>query len=275
VNALQAKGEVVAMTGDGVNDAPAIKTADIGISLGTGTDIAKETADIILLDNNFKTIVMAVHEGRVIFSNIRKVATYLLSDSFSEMLIITGSIIFGLPLAILPTQILWINIVNDGLPNFSLAFEKDDNNAMSKKPLKKNENFINKEMKILIFGVGLVRDSLIFLLFVLLFANGHDINYLRSLFFVILAVKSLFSIFSLRSFTKPIWKINPFSNHFLLAAATINILLVIAAIYWKPLQIILSTTPLNKNGWVIVILVGILSVLITEFGKSRFIKKTT
>lgn len=141
VKALQANGEVVAMTGDGINDSPALKAADIGISVGGGTDIAKEASDIVLLDNNFKTIVTAVREGRIIFSNIRKVITYLVSDSFSEVILIVGALILGMPLPLIPAQILWINIINDGFPDFSLAFERGDKDVMQQKPLKRMNQF--------------------------------------------------------------------------------------------------------------------------------------
>lgn len=271
VRALQARGEVVAMTGDGINDSPALKAADIGISLGTGTDIAKESSDIVLLDNNFKTIVSSVLQGRIIFANIRKVATYLLSDSFSEMIMIVGSIIFGTPLAILPAQILWINIINDGLPNFSLAFEKGDDQVMKDKPIKKNESILNKEMKILIFGVGLVRDSFIFGLFFYLFKTGMDIDYLRGLLFAVLGVKSLLAIFSLRSLQKHIWQINPFSNSYLLFSVAASFIFMILAIYLPFMQGIMSTTSLSLNDWLIVFLTAIGGVVITEAVKHYFI----
>jgi Ca2+-transporting ATPase len=188
VKALQKRGEVVAMTGDGINDSPALKAADIGISLGTATDIAKETSDIILLDNNFKTIVEAVKQGRQIFKNIRKVVVFLISDSFSEIILILGSIILKMPLAILPAQILWVNIVNDGFVHFPLAFEKEDNSIMSEKPLKRNEPILNKEMKIIIFAVGLIRDLIIFAIFLNLYKSGLDISYIRTLIFVYLGI---------------------------------------------------------------------------------------
>lgn len=274
VKALQARGEVVAMTGDGINDSPALKAADIGISLGTGTDIAKESSDIVLLDNNFKTIVASVREGRIIFSNIRKVMTFLLSDSFSSIIMISGSIIFGTPLAILPVQILWINIVNDGLPDFSLALEKGEKNIMKNKPIKRDEPILNKEMKVIIFGVGIFRDTLIFGLFLYLFKTGTDIDYLRSLFFAILGIKSLMAIFSLRSFKQPIWKMNPFSNMYLVGAVAISTLLMLLAIYLPPLQKVLSTTPLNWNSWLLVISIGAAGIIMTEFAKYYFIAKS-
>ena len=163
------------MTGDGINDSPALKAADIGVSLGTGTDIAKETSDIVLLDDNFSTIVAAIKQGRVIFQNVRKVIVFLISDSFSEVVLIVGSILFGLPLAVLPLQILWINIVNDTFPHFALAFERGDKNVMAEPPIKKDEALLNREMKMLIFGVGIVRDIFIFGLFFAFMYHQVDI----------------------------------------------------------------------------------------------------
>jgi len=273
VKALQAQGEVVAMTGDGINDSPALKAADIGLSLGTGTDIAKETSDIILLDNNFKTIVAAVRQGRIIFSNIRKVIIYLVSDSFSEVILIVGSILLGMPLALLPTQILWINIANDGLPNFALAFEKGERGIMKEKPIKKNEPIINKEMKLIIFGAGLIRDLLFFGIFVFLLRNSFDIIYIRTVLFAALGVSSLMYIFSLRSLRQPIWRMNPLGNLYLAGAVVASLLFLIVAIYWPPLQSVLSTTALSLNSWLLVLATGFLSIIMIEMIKHFFIEK--
>ena len=275
VKALQARGEVVAMTGDGINDSPALKAADIGVALGTGTDIAKETSDIVLLDNNFKTIVSAVMEGRIIFSNIRKVITYLISDSFSEVILIVGSIVAGTPLAILPAQILWVNIVNDGLPDFSLAFEKGDDGILAEKPVEKKEPIINREMKIIIFAAGLVRDFFILGIFYYLLRHSLDIAYIRTIVFAAVGVDSLMYIFSLRSFKKPIWRLNPFSNPYLVGAVSFSLFLLLAAIYWPPLQMILSTVPLDLNSWLLVVSTGFLAIIIIEMIKHYFIGKMT
>ncbi len=145
IQTWQKKGEVVAMTGDGVNDAPALKSADIGISLGSSTDIAKETSDLILLDNNFRTIIAAVERGRIIFDNIKKTVLYLLADSFTEIVLIVGSLIMGLPLPILPAQIVWVNLIDDGFPGVAIAFEPGEKEVMKDKPRKKMPRYwINK-----------------------------------------------------------------------------------------------------------------------------------
>lgn len=283
VKALQENGEVAAMTGDGINDSPAIKAADIGISLGTATDIAKETSDIVLLDDNFHTIVSVVKQGRIIFKNIRKVITYLISDSFSEVILIMGSLLLALfadneiPLAILPAQILWINIVNDGFPNVSLAYEKDHGTVMDEKPINKDEPLLNRQMKEIIFGAGILRDIILFLVFYLFIVKtanlDNDIAYIRTLMFATLGVKSLMSIFSLRAAHTHIWNLNPFSNPQLLAAVGLSFLLLVLGVEWSFLQRFLQTTGLDRTGWMIAFSFGLLSIFLIELVKSRDIIK--
>lgn len=277
VNALKYNGEVVAMTGDGLNDSPALKAADIGICLGSGTEVAKETADLVLLDDNFSVIVDAIKQGRIIFDNIRKSLTYLISDSFSEMILILGSIIFHAPLALLPTQILWINIVNDGLPNFSLAFEKGDGKEMERMPIKKNEPIFNKEMKMLILGAGILRDLIIFGLFLYFSKNleilGWSVEYLRTLFFSILIFKAATGIFSLRSLILPIYKIQQFQNPYLFFTVFFSFILMLLAVYTPFLNDILKTTPLDLNAWIIISMIAVLNIFMIESVKAFYSRK--
>lgn len=277
VKALRARGEVVAMTGDGINDSPALKAADIGIALGTGTDVAKETADMVLLDNNFKTIAASIKQGRVIFKNIRKVITFLIGDSFSEMILVIGSILFNAPLALLPAQILWINIINDALPHFSLAFEKEHGTIMQEKPLPQNEPLLNAEMKKIIYGVGIGRDIAIFALFYFLWrksaGNAGAEEYLRTLMFAILGVKSLITIFSLRSFTTRIWHINHLQNLYMPAAVAASFGFLLCGIYLPFLQRILGTVNLGFKGWLTAFGIGFLSIGLIEIAKTGHIIK--
>ncbi len=277
VEALKANGEVVAMTGDGLNDSPALKAANIGVCLGSGTEVAKETSDLVLLDNNFQVIVSAIEEGRIIFQNIRKSITYLISDSFSEVVLISGSIFFGMPLALLPTQILWINIINDGFPNFSLAFERSDKNVMDQKPINPNEPIVNKEMRAIILWFGILRELAFLAIFIYLYrhleALSWDIRYLRTLFFAILGIKSLTGIFSLRSFILPIWKIDHFHNRYLLGAFFVSLSLLILAIYLPLFQSILQTRSLDFSSWLLILSISFINILVLEFIKYFFIIK--
>ncbi len=274
VEALKANGEVVAMTGDGLNDSPALKAANIGICLGSGTEVAKETSDLVLLDNNFQVIVSAIEEGRIIFQNIRKSITYLVSDSFSEIILIVGSIFLGTPLALLPTQILWINIINDGFPNFSLAFERSDKNIMEQPPINPREPLVNREMKVIIVWYGLLRDLILLGIFFYLYHQldnlSWDISYLRTLFFALLGIKSLTGIFSLRSFILPLWKINHRHNLYLLGAFAMSVILLILAIYLPLLQPILQTKPLSFMSWLLILSVAFTNILVLEFIKYCF-----
>ena len=274
VKALKHNGEVVAMTGDGLNDSPALKAADIGICLGSGTEVARETADLVLLDDNFSVIVAAIKQGRIIFDNIRKSLTYIISDSFSEMILILGSILLHTPLALMPLQILWINIINDGLPSFSLAFENGDDGVMERRPIKRNEPIFNKEMKLIILGVGLIRDFSLFGLFYFLSQRlnilGWSLEYLRTLFFAILICKSLFSIFSIRSFHLPIYKIKHGQNPFLFLAFGLGLILLFLAVYLPFLNNILGTRPLEANAWLIVLAIAWLNIIMLEIAKYKF-----
>jgi len=271
VRAFQSLGEVVAMTGDGVNDAPALKGADIGVALGSGTDVAKETADMVLLDDSFSTIVASIEEGRTIYQNIKKVVLYLLSGSFAEVILITGSIIGGFPIAALPAQILWINLVEDAFPNIALAFDKGDKENMKDKPRKKSEKLIDREMKIMIILKSIVANVILFALFVWYYTSTGDIDKTRTIVFVGFGIDALFYIFSIRSLRHMVWQYNPFSNKYLLLAVGFGWLMLIAAVHTPPLQTLLRTVPLTLTDWGIMITFGLSNVILIETVKGLFL----
>jgi len=271
IQAWQNQGEVVAMTGDGVNDAPALKKADIGVALGSGTEVAREASDLILLNDNFSVIVKAIEQGRVILDNIKKMIVYLLSDSFTEVVLIGGSLLLGLPLPLLPAQILWVNLLTDGFPNLALAFEPKERDVMRQKPLPLKMPILDKEMKVIIFIIGLVTDLILLGIFYWLWQNYTDLAYVRTVIFVALGIDSLFYIFSCKSLRRPIWRTNLFSNIYLIEAVLFSFLMLISAVYWPFFQKILRTVPLSGFDWILVISIGVLNIVLIEAVKFYFI----
>lgn len=274
VEALQKQGKVVAMTGDGVNDGPALKKADIGVAMGSGTEVAQQTSDIVLRDDNFKTIVAAVEEGRRIFDNIRKVVLYLLSDSFAEVIMIFGSLLLGMPVPILPAQILWINIVDDGFPGMALAFDPIDDEAMDEPPRKKSEPVLNGEMRVIIVIIGIAAGVINLTLFYWLFyILGMSLEKARTVIFTVLAVDSLLYIFSVRSLRHSIFREHIFSNKYLILAVLFGLTMQVVAVYTPFLQPILRTEPLGVSEWGIVVATSLITIAIIEVIKLIYIQK--
>jgi Ca2+-transporting ATPase len=273
VEALQAKGHSIAMMGDGVNDALALKKSDIGIVVGEASEVAKETADMVLLDSNFKTIVAAVEEGRGIFENIRKVVLYLLSDSFTEMILIGGSLLLGLPSPLLPAQILWVNLVEDGLPGLALAFEPKDQGLMEEPPRVKERPILDQEVKAIIFIIGLVTDFLLFLVFWCLLKQNLAIEVIRTIIFAGLAINSLLYVFSCKTLRKNLWQVNPVSNKFLVLSVIFGFFLLFSGIYFSPLGLILKTEALPAGFWLLIFGLGLFNTGGIELVKWFFLRK--
>ncbi len=275
ITAWQAQDQVVAMTGDGINDAPALKKADIGVALGSGTDVAKEVSDLVLLNDNFSVIVAAVEEGRAILDNIRKVITYLLSSSFTEVILIGTSILAKFPLPVTAVQILWVNLIEDGLPNIALAFEPKEKDLMKHKPQSQKVPLLTREMKTIIFIIGILSDLLLLGLFFLLFKKfgKENIGYIRTMIFSALSIDSLFYVFSCKSLRRSIWQINVFSNKLLVVAWIVGFIALFATVYFPPLQTVLKTVPLGVLDWLILMGLGIIEVSAIEAAKHYFIAR--
>jgi Ca2+-transporting ATPase len=284
VDALQANGEVVAMTGDGVNDAPAIKQADIGVSMGiTGTDVAKDTADMVLTDDNYVSIVSAVEQGRIIYSNIRKFVYYLISCNLAEILIIFLPTALGRfflqgltadqlsPLV--PVQLLWLNLISDGAPAIALGTEKGDPDIMDQPPRPPREPIINKSMR-----TGVIVQT-IAIASVTLFAFWRGLNFegrpyvenlqiAETMAFVTLSASELLRAFTARSERYPLLKIGLFSNKWMNLAVLSSLLLMFVVVYVPFLNPIFQTTPLGLRQWELILPLLLIPSIVAEVTKA-------
>lgn len=270
IEALKNNGEVIAMTGDGVNDALALKRADIGVSMGiTGTDVAKNTADVILTDDNFASIVSAVEEGRIIYSNIKKFVFFLLSCNIGEILIVLLSILFNLPVPLIPIQLLWLNLITDSFPALALGVEKGEPDIMEIPPRNPNEPILNKRMAIGI-GIQSIALTIAVLLSYMWGLNIHGHNNLivaRTIAFATLITAELLRAYSSRSERFTLFEIGFFTNHTLIYSTILSFLLLIAVIYIPILQPIFKTYPISLKEWSIIIRFAIIPIITGELSK--------
>jgi Ca2+-transporting ATPase len=283
VTALQANGEIVAMTGDGVNDAPAIKQADIGVSMGiTGTDVAKDTADMVLTDDNYVSIVSAVEQGRVIYSNIRKFVYYLVSCNMAEIFIIFLPTIFGRfffptlsadqlsPLA--PVQLLWLNLISDGAPALALGTEKGDPDIMSQKPRPTKEPIINKQMTIGVVIQTIAKTTVT--LFAFWSGLSHTelapelrLPFAETMAFLTLALSELIRAFTARSERFSVFKIGIFTNKWMNWAVLTSFTLMLGIVYLPFLNPVFQTTPLGWNEWSLILPLVFIPAIVDEITK--------
>lgn len=253
VKAFQNRGHVVAMTGDGVNDAPAIKTADIGVAMGiTGTDVAKEASALVLLDDNFATIKAAIKEGRNIYENIRKFIRYLLASNVGEILVMLFAMLLAMPLPLVPIQILWVNLVTDGLPAMALGLDQPEDDVMRRNPRSPKEGIFARGLGWKVVSRGFMIGVATLIAFMIAHNENPDhLAYAQTVAFATLVMAQLIHVFDCRS-EKSILARNPFGNMYLVWAVISSIVLMFIVIYYPPLQPIFHTVPILAKDWLMI-----------------------
>ena len=268
VKALRETGAITSMNGDGVNDAPSLKAADIGVAMGiTGTDVAKEAADMVLTDDNFASIVAAVEEGRVIFSNIRKFVYFLLSCNLGEIAIIFFAMIAGMPIPLHPIQILWLNLITDAFPALALGLERGHPHTMKQPPRAPGSPIIDRCMAVNIVLQSLAMTIAVLGVFYWSLHSGYPVDEARNFAFVTLIVSELLRSFTARSQRESIFQLGLFSNRYIVAGAGLSFALLLLVLYVPFAQPIFHTRVLQLAEWAIVFLFALLPSLVAEAAK--------
>ena len=263
VHALQENGEVVAMLGDGINDAPALKLADIGVAVDTRVSAAREVADIVLLDGGFGTVVAAIEQGRIIFANIRRVFLYLITQDFSQFLLFIVAIMAGLPLPVLAVQLLLINLVESGLPDLALTTEEEKEGLMDEPPRSPKESVLNGTAFRFMIGAFIVSGGIALGLF-LLALRTESLEVARSMTTAFLCLESLFLAYVLRSFRSGLFRKSLFSNPVLNIAVGLSLVLVLVSLYVPGLSDALSLAPLGPEEWTVILLANAAEALLLD-----------
>jgi magnesium-transporting ATPase (P-type) len=272
VRALQANGEVMAVTGDGVNDAPALKAADIGIAMGkSGTDVAREAADMVLTDDNFVSIYAAVEEGRVTFDNLRKVTFFLISTGAAMIVVILTALALGWPIPMVAAQILWLNLVTNGLQDVALAFEPGEPDVLERPPRPREEGIVSRLLWERTAVAGIVMAIGTLWLFHWELSDSGSLQRAQTVALTGMVLFQMFHVGNSRSEFESVFRKNPLSNPFLFVATSAALLIHIGALHFGPTQFVLRVEPLAGHEWVTIVLVA--STIVAAMEAHKWIRR--